>query len=210
MTHPKSDELMEYLYDDGLDAARRATIAEHLAACEGCRGRVALWGGVRLDLDAWELPAAIKQPVRTAPMPAHAWPVLRWAAAASVLLAVGYGLARMNPAAPAPSPARVAVVTPDLSAIRAEVAGQVRADLREEFRRELASEQAKFVADQKSQRELFQRVVARALGELEARQSAENAALRADIETVALRAQRELSQLAVSSQPADAGIPQER
>jgi hypothetical protein len=103
------------------------------------------------------------------------------------------------------SPPPLAPVAIDVAALRAEIAGEVRVALRDELRREMAAEQARFAADQAAEREIFRKAVVRALDTLETRQTADLAELRADIETVALRAQRELSQLAVSSQP-DAGI----
>ena len=208
MTHPNPDELIGFLYDD-LDVARRPAVQEHLETCAACRDRVETWGGVRRGLAAWELPEP-KERAAVRLTGSRPWPVLRWAAAAAVLLATGYGLARMNVGAAAPSPAPPTPVAVDVPALRAELAGELRVALRDELQREMAAEQARFAADQAAEREAFRKAVARAIDTLETRQAADFAELRADIETVALRAQKELSQLAVAAQP-DAGIiPQER
>jgi hypothetical protein len=201
MTHPSPEELIGFLYDD-LDPARRPAVCEHLATCDVCRTRVESWGVVRRDLAAWELPEP-RGRVVSGLAAARPWPVFRWAAAAAVLIATGYGLARMNAARPA-APA------PDITALRAQITGELRVALRDELRGELAADQARIAADQAAERETFRQAVARALDALENRQAADLAELRADVETVALRAQTELSQLAVSSQPDSKIIPEQR
>jgi hypothetical protein len=133
---------------------------------------------------------------------AGALPVLRWAAAAAVLLGTGYGLARFGPSRPAPAPPQAV----DVSQIRAQVA----LELREELRGELAGAIARVDADQASRHEMLQLAVAQALGEFEARQIAQHAALRKDVETVALRTQQGFEQIAVSAQPPSRGVPSEQ
>jgi hypothetical protein len=206
MTHPNPQDLLDFLYDE-LDPSRRAEVASHLAACNACQGRVAAWGGVRRELATWEIPEHARHPSPALPA-RRAWPVVRWATAAAVLIATGFGLARLSV-----SQTPVAATTPDVSTLRTELAREIRRELHDELRATLHSEMAaghaKFASDEADRREAFQQVVARALSELEVRQLASHTALRRDVETLALRAREELDQLAVAAQPAE-GAPQQQ
>ena len=176
MTHPTHDELAAFLYDDELDPARRAEVARHVEACAQCGATLKSWRGVRTNLAAWQLPGARTAPAATRP----AGVGLRWAAAAAVLLASGFALARLTQ-----KPA-------DLSALRAEL---VR-DVRQEVRRELAAELKDHAARQATWQAEFQDAVVDVINQLETRQVATYANLRRDVETVALRSHEEYSRLA--------------
>ena len=210
MTHPHSQLLLEFLYEE-LDPVRRAEVASHLAGCDACRGRVTAWGGVRRELAGWELPESAGRESIAGLAPRRSWPVVRWAAAAAVLIGTGFGLARLS----APHPAAISApsATLDVAALRAELSAEVRRDLRDDLRvalrSELAAEQTKFASEEAGRREAFQQVVAQALSELEVRHLAEQRALRRDVETLALSARQELDQLAVAAQPAE-GTPQQQ
>jgi len=91
--HPTNEEWMSFLYaEDSLP--QRATLAAHLQACPQCRAQVRRWRQTQHALDAWTLPT---------PAPAkHRFrqPVLRWAAAAVILIGLGIGIGRLtSPAA---------------------------------------------------------------------------------------------------------------
>src|SRR5688500_19863257 len=63
MTHPKHEELAEFLYEDGLSPNRHAEVARHVDACDECRAVVDGWRGVRTNLAAWQLPTGARMPV---------------------------------------------------------------------------------------------------------------------------------------------------
>jgi hypothetical protein len=202
MNHPNVDELTGFLYDDndGLEPARVQEIRAHVAQCEQCRARVSAWRGVRSDLATWTLPNLQDVSPAVAFRPGFLRPALKWAVAASVLMGAGFGLARMNQQKPA-----------DLSALRAELAGEIRAELRAELGGELAAAQARFASEQAARNEAFEQAVVRGFGELEARQTVAHAALRKDVETLAVRAQQGFEQIAYAAQAdEDADEPQQQ
>jgi hypothetical protein len=180
MSHPNHEELTEFLYDE-LAPARQAEVAQHVESCDDCRATIEAWRGVRTNLTAWKLPASpVVLPARSRRVVGG----LRWAVAAAVLLATGYGMARLT-AKPV-----------DLAALRADL---VR-DVRKEVRQELATELTAHAAQQLAWQQDFQAAVVDAMSQLETRQVVNHASLRKDVETVALHAQEEFDRLASSSQ----------
>jgi anti-sigma factor RsiW len=84
--HPNSSEWMSFLYGE-CPAERRRELDTHLAACATCAGQVQTWRSSMNALDDWPLPA--KRHAR------RQWvPTLKWAAAAAVVLAVGFAIGR--------------------------------------------------------------------------------------------------------------------
>ena len=195
MNHPSVDELTGFLYDDngdGLDPARVEEIRAHVAHCEQCRARVSTWRGVRSDLATWTLANLTDAPPASAPRLGFLRPVLKWAVAAAVLMGGGFALARMSQK------------PPELSALRETLRGELAAEVRAELGGELAAAQAQFASEQAARTAAFERAVVRALGELEARQVVAHAALRKDVETLAVRAQQGFDQIAYSGRSGDA------
>lgn len=184
MTHPNHDELIELMYDDGLAPDRRAEVEAHVAACDDCRTQLAAWGGVRRELAAWELPD-VRRPIVT-PSTSRIGSTVRWAAAAVVLLASGYGLARLT--APAPV---------DVATFRSNLAEEMRAELRTEA----AAQSAQLGMELDKRDRAIQRAVTSALQDMESRNAASFAMLRRDVETVAIQTQAGFEQLASSEQP---------
>lgn len=78
-------DLMDVLYGEA-DAAARARVEEHVAACAACREEMTALRGVRRDLRAWRQPSA-----RPAFTP-RGLVLPRWAAAAALVL-LGFGAA---------------------------------------------------------------------------------------------------------------------
>ncbi len=196
--HPSPELWAEYLYDEAAPACR-ARLEAHLRDCPDCQRQLAQWQETRAALDAWQLPSP-----RSARPRATAREAVRWAAAALLVLGLGWGGGRL--AAPAP---------PDLGALRAAVAEELRPALGREFQARLdtalqAVEQrhaegvqalaAAWAAarseDQQATLALHQRAERQRLSDF--------ATLRRDLETVAIVARdaigltrQQLSQLAV-------------
>lgn len=170
MNHPIREELMEYLYLE-LAPDRQVEVAQHLETCADCRAQVEVWRRTRQELAAWQLPArrdAASTPASRAPL--H---FLRLAAAALVLVFAGFGLARLT----APRPA-------DEVALREALARQLRQEIRAELTR--------FATAEAARQEAGQRALAETLNQLEAQRLVDFAALRRDMETMAIRAADEL------------------
>ena len=86
--HPDSSEWMSFLYGECAPEQRRE-LDTHLAACPACAAQVQTWRGSMNALDEWPLPARRKAQ--------RQWmPAVRWAAAAAIVLSVGFGLGRQS------------------------------------------------------------------------------------------------------------------
>ena len=174
MTHPKHEELAEFLYDDGLSGARHAEIARHVDACGQCRAVVDAWRGVRTNLAAWQLPPVSTRPAATS-RTSGAVSGLRWAVAAAILLGGGFGIARMTQR------------PVDLASLRAELTR----DVRQEVRQELVAELRNYSAQQAAWQDEFQGEVVRVIRQ----QAVNHATLRKDVETMAVLTEEEIGRL---------------
>ena len=105
MSHPTREQWTDYLYGE-CEPAEEARLTEHLETCPECRRAVDSWRGVMGGLDAYQVAAPAR---RRAWLPRLA----RWAAAAAVLIAFGYGLGR--------------AAGPDTEELRAHVESAMRA-----------------------------------------------------------------------------------
>lgn len=188
--HPSKEQWSAFLYGE-LAPDTQAAFDQHLAGCADCRQHVSQCRETMAALDTWKLPAH-----RTAIRAAQ--PLLRWAAAAAILLGTGLIAGRLT--------------TPGVNTdqIRAELRQQLRADLQaattpmqaesdrklEDLAQAWATARAQ---DQQTTLALYQRT--------EAQRKTDLTWLRRDVETMALNAeerfdttQRNLSQLAAVSQ----------
>ncbi|MHC4714746.1 MAG: anti-sigma factor family protein [Planctomycetota bacterium] len=84
MTHPSKEDLISLVYGE-IAGEERALIEAHLDACVQCRQHIEQWRGAMGQLDTWQLP---EKPGVFRVRPAS----LRWAAAAMVLIAIGFGI----------------------------------------------------------------------------------------------------------------------
>jgi anti-sigma factor RsiW len=84
--HPNSTDWMSFLYGE-CAAERRRELDAHLAACPACASQVQTWRCSMNALDEWPLSA--RRHARRQWMPA-----LKWAAAAAVILAIGFAIGR--------------------------------------------------------------------------------------------------------------------
>jgi hypothetical protein len=120
MNHPKPEEWVPYLYGEVKSNVRRSLKA-HLHGCPECREAVEQWKRSVDRLDAWKLPRAA--------MPIELFaPILKWAAAAALVLGLGFALGR--------SGGREAVA----EQVRARLEPQLRAELRQEMAQMLRQE----------------------------------------------------------------------
>jgi anti-sigma factor RsiW len=201
---------MSYLSDE-LTADEHARLAAHLAVCPDCKARVGDWQAARKHLDAWQVPA------REGRRPLHR-PLIRWAAAAALMMGIGFGAGRFATSA-----------TANAGKIRAAIEPEIRQQLRQEFvqllRDELdkaasatlaaSGEQAKHWIEDYAQaldtkRTEDNQAIRAALNNLESQRLADFVSLKKDVDTVAWwtdaglrRARQELVQLADSTQPAN-------
>jgi anti-sigma factor ChrR (cupin superfamily) len=110
MNHPKPEEWVAYLYGQ-TDNALKRQLATHLHDCAQCRSEIESWQRSIKSLDAWKLP----RPARADSILFPA--LLKWAAAAAVVLFAGIVIGR----ATAPKP--------DLEQLRMAIAPQIQREL---------------------------------------------------------------------------------
>jgi hypothetical protein len=200
MKHPDPASWMAYLYDEA-GAEQRRDLDAHLAACAECKRQVAEWRAAQALLDTWQLPAR-----RSRALPRLA-PVLRWGVAAALVLGLGIGIGRL--AGPAPV---------DLNALKTQLAADLTRDIRDQVRAEVADDY-RLVMAQTAQawgqaRDEDRQAIMAALERLDRQRRADHAALRKDLETVALVAedrllttQLQLGELASYTRATSAGRP---
>jgi hypothetical protein len=90
VNHPSAEEWMAYLYDEIVPERKREMHA-HLAQCGDCGRQLQEWRSGMAALDDWKLPVMRRRP--SAMQPAT---MLKWAAAAAVVLAVGFAIGRQT------------------------------------------------------------------------------------------------------------------
>ena len=117
MNHPKREDWVQYLYGE-LKPDLRRQLNEHLQGCAECGEELQSWKRSLHRLDAWKLP-------RTSGRLDAATPFLKWAAAALLVLGLGFGFGRLT--------ARHA----DLAKVRAQVEPGLRREFAELLRREI-------------------------------------------------------------------------
>jgi anti-sigma factor RsiW len=91
VSHPNSHEWMDFLYRE-LPPKRQRELGAHLAQCSECAAQVKEWRVGMTVLDEWTLPAAQRA--------SRQWqPVIKWAAAAAIVLFVGFTFGRQTSSA---------------------------------------------------------------------------------------------------------------
>jgi len=189
MKHPSQEEWIAYIYDE-CAPPELAQLKRHLDDCPACREQVRGWQGTMTQLDTWQLPAAPRRPQFT-------WgDALKWGIAAMLMIGLGFGLAR------------VTARPPDLAALRAELEPALRKQLAGELQTGLAAMATEVQTERAQDRQAIGRVLAR-MDQLQQQHAGDYAALRKEIETLAVNAenrfentQEQLVQLAAYTEPA--------
>ncbi len=116
--HPADADWMEYLYHES-PQARRAELEAHLAGCGLCREKMNQWNQARSSLDQWRLEFPTQR-IR----PGFAQ-FSRWAAAAAILVLMGYAIGRFS------------VPASNWDAVRAGIEKSLRRELANDFKKEV-------------------------------------------------------------------------
>jgi anti-sigma factor RsiW len=176
MNHPKHEDWVQYLYGEIKPDLRRQ-LNEHLQGCAECGEELQNWKRSLQRLDAWKLP-------RTCGRLDAATPFLKWAAAALLVLGLGFGFGRLT--------ARQV----DLAKVRAQVEPGLRREFADMLRREIDKASAATLAQAQRQAEEVGATY--------------YALLKKDLDTVAIntdfslrRAEQGLMQVADFNQPAE-------
>src|SRR5258705_6603704 len=115
MNHPKREEWVPYLYGEAKPDVRRHLNA-HLQDCAECRNEIQSWKHSLGQLDAWKLPSTRKANELFAPF-------LRLAAAAVIILSLGFAAGR------------VFGMRATTEKLRAAIEPEIRSQLKEEMAR---------------------------------------------------------------------------
>lgn len=84
MNHPEQEKWISYLYGE-LGEPEQKEITKHLEGCEDCQAQMKSWQSTMIQLDSWKVPSVSRS--RAA---CGVWfRVLRWSAAAVILLGAG-------------------------------------------------------------------------------------------------------------------------
>lgn len=182
---------MSYLYDE-VTSDERTALRTHLEACASCRQQIETWQSARGALDEFTLPAKPKSITSPA--------VVRWAAAAALAGLLTFGILH------------VAALHRDVRQLRADLQGSFRREMETQMRLDLAQQMRADVeraradwnsrldatgADAKAlvaalaqrfetQRAADQQATLAAFQALTASQARDYAALRGELETVAV------------------------
>ena len=173
MKHPKPEDWMTFLYNDG-DSSQRAALRAHLQSCEECAGHVKIWRDSMQALDEWPAPSRGRSAVRIQP-------ALKWAAAAVLMIGLGFAIGQRA------QPASV-----DVAALKAELARDFDARLTATVAStggEVQRLLAEFIQAQDERRSVDREAIVAALRQLDAKYAANVAALRTELETVAVNTQ---------------------
>jgi hypothetical protein len=188
--HPTQEKWMEFLYEE-TDHRERRAIEQHLKTCDPCRKRHSDFQQARTSLDKWRVSIPERHRFSTN------WaPVVKWAAAAVVLVSTAFATARVSQPDPRQIEARVE------QALHQKVAADFESKLEALIatQQEQVEQLARSIA---TLREEDQKVIFESLRELQTQQALEYRKLRQSLETMAVLtdrslkdAQRKLVQLA--------------
>src|SRR5258707_4360768 len=122
MKHPNRDEWAPFVFGETSPATTRE-LNSHLRECADCRAQVEAWRRTLKRLDAWKIPAGHERQF-------HFAPAVKWAAAAAIVLAIGFALGRFLPASPDPKL---------MARLEASVRGKVTAQVNDQIRASVAA-----------------------------------------------------------------------
>ena len=192
MNHPKPEEWVPYLSGE-VNSAERKRLSGHLRHCPECAAEITGWRRTIKQLDRWRLPRRRRARMRILR------PVLRWAAAAAIVLGIGFGIGRLS-----------APPTTDATRLGAEIEKSVRASLGTEIRQQVVGEVAEFLmANLQEEMErhltdivhLFQQTYEKdrqatlaLIGQIQQQHVKDYLLLRKDLETVASLTDQEMQQ----------------
>jgi hypothetical protein len=178
MKHPTQQEWVAYLYRE-VDSTTRSRLEVHLAGCENCRAQLDQWRRAQQHLDSWQPP---KPTLKSSALPPFSR-LVRWAAAALFMVALGFALGRSSSELSAET---VAALRDEL---RGELTELVNAQFSETSSATLAAAQShtasairEFVDLYQSDRAAANQAISTAISRLDTA----FLSLRKDLETVAL------------------------
>ncbi len=139
MNHPEPETWMSYLYGE-LEEPEQKEMTGHLKACTDCQTQVKSWQATMIKMDSWQVPS-----VTLSRRKRSVWyGVLRWSAAAAVLLAAGVVAGRVG----ASKSVNPEALQQDLES---SLTASMRPKIEEDVRRQLSQEMVLTLASYRAQ-----------------------------------------------------------
>jgi hypothetical protein len=177
MKHPEREEWVPFIFGEA-DAGQKRQLESHLDDCAECRDEVQSWQRSLGRLDSWKLPAVAKRRAKFVPL-------AKWAAAAAVVLCVGFAMGRST-------------AHGDTEKVRAAVERDLRGELAQIARDEAAKTATlaitAFSQKTETRRTAENRVIFAALERLETQHATDCLTLKKELDTLAINADAWLRQ----------------
>jgi hypothetical protein len=178
MKHPEREEWVPFIFGEA-DAGRKRQLESHLDDCAECRDEIQSWQRSLGRLDSWKLPAVAKRR-RT-----NFLPLVKWAAAAAIVLCIGFAMGRTT-------------AHTDAEKVRAVVERDLRGQLAQMARDEAAKTASiaitAFSQKTETRRAADNRVIFAVLERLETQHATDCLTLKKELDTLAINADAGLRQ----------------
>jgi hypothetical protein len=178
MKHPEREEWVPFIFGEG-DAGQRLQMESHLNECAECRDEIQNWQRSLDRLDSWKLPAVAKRRTNFVPL-------VKWAAAAAVVLSIGFAIGRGTAAHLDAEKVR--------AAIEKDLRGQLAQIARDEAAKTASLAITAFSQKTETRRAADNRVIFAVLERLETQQTTDWLTLKKELDTLAINADAGLRQ----------------
>jgi anti-sigma factor RsiW len=178
MKHPEREEWAPFIFGEA-DADRKQQLESHLDDCAECRDEIQSWQRSLGRLDSWKLPHVARQRPKFAPL-------MKWAAAAAVVLSIGFAIGRGTAAHVDEEKVRAAV--------EKDLRGQVAQIARDEAAKTASLAVTASSQKAETRRAADNRVVFAVLERLETQHATDCLTLKKELDTLAINADAGLRQ----------------
>jgi hypothetical protein len=178
MKHPEREEWVPFIFGEA-DAGRKRKLESHLDDCAECRNEIQSWQRSLGRLDSWKLPVLAKRPANFAPM-------VKWAAAAAVVLSIGFAIGRGTAAHADAEKVRAAV--------EKDLRGQVAQIARDEAAKTASLAVTASSQKTETRRAADNRIIFAVLERLETQHTTDCLTLKKELDTLAINADAGLRQ----------------
>lgn len=178
MKHPEREEWVPFIFGE-IDAGQRRQMESHLEDCTECRDEIQSWRRSLDRLDSWKLQPVAKRRTNFAPL-------AKWAAAAAIVLLVGFAFGRMTAAHVDAEKVRAAV--------ERDLRGQLAQIARDEAAKTASLALTAFSQKTETRRAADNRVIFAVLERLETQHATDCLTLKKELDTLAINADAGLRQ----------------
>jgi Putative zinc-finger len=178
MKHPEREEWVPFIFGEA-SAGQTRQLESHLDECAECRDEIQSWQRSLGRLDSWKLPAVAKRRTNFAPL-------VKWAAAAAVVLSIGFAIGRGTAAHVDADKVRAAV--------EKDLRGQLAQIARDEAAKTASLAITAYSQKTETRRAADNRVMFAVLERLETQHTTDCLTLKKELDTLAINADAGLRQ----------------